>query len=89
MSFIDDPEFEPLVADAYSVPDWKVIGFQTSNDPLVLPGDVKIESYALEVTVKRLPNHYIVKVIAPLLLIVLLSWVVFWLDPSEGGSQLG
>ena len=22
-------------------------------------------------------------------MIVILSWVVFWLDPSEGGSQLG
>jgi len=40
-------------------------------------------------TADRISNHYLVKVMAPLLMIVLLSQVVFWLSPSEGGSQLG
>jgi hypothetical protein len=34
-------------------------------------------------------SHYVVKVIVPLMLIVAMSWVVFWIDPKESGSQIG
>jgi len=37
----------------------------------------------------RSMQHYILKVILPLVLIVIMSWTVFWIDPSEGGSQIG
>ena len=37
----------------------------------------------------RRSSHYVIKVIIPLILIVAMSWVVFWIDPREAGSQIG
>ncbi len=36
----------------------------------------------------RRPQHYLLKVILPLLLIVFMSWAVFWIDPTMGASQI-
>jgi hypothetical protein len=33
-------------------------------------------------------QHYILKVILPLVLIVIMSWVVFWIDPTTSSSQI-
>jgi hypothetical protein len=52
------------------------------------PFDAESPSFTVSFTAERLSNHYIIKVIAPLLMIVLLSWVAFWLNPAEGESQL-
>ena len=53
------------------------------------PSGAESPSFTVNFTAERLSNHYMIKVIAPLLMSVLLSWVVFWLNPAEGGSQLG
>jgi hypothetical protein len=38
---------------------------------------------------ERISRHYFIKYIIPLILIVAMSWVVFWIDPAEAASQLG
>lgn len=42
----------------------------------------------LRFTAKRRIDYYIVNTIIPLLLIVAMSWVVFWIDPKESGTQI-
>ena len=37
----------------------------------------------------RKTGYFVVKVIIPLILIVMMSWSVFWIDPGEGGTQIG
>jgi hypothetical protein len=37
---------------------------------------------------ERRSGYFIVKVIIPLTLIVMMSWLVFWLDPAQGGPQI-
>lgn len=37
---------------------------------------------------RRLLHHYVVKAIIPLALIVMMSWVVFWIDPKQIPNQL-
>jgi len=37
----------------------------------------------------RKVGYFVVKVIIPLILIVMMSWSVFWIDPAEGGTQIG
>lgn len=86
---VQDPELESFFAETYSVADWKVVGFRTHSDPYLLPNGEKVDAFSFVFTAERLAMHYLIKVIAPLLLIVMLSWLVFWLDPKEGGSQLG
>ncbi|MDA9830852.1 hypothetical protein N9C66_05890 [Akkermansiaceae bacterium] len=83
---VDIPSFLPR---KYSVPDWEVVGFTTESKGLNVPNVGEISSFKMTFTADRISNHYLVKVMAPLLMIVLLAQVVFWLSPSEGGSQLG
>ena len=45
-------------------------------------------TYSLRVERRHL--FYVAKVIIPLVLIMAMSWVVFWMDPKEGGgAQIG
>ena len=36
----------------------------------------------------RKTGYYFLKILAPLILIVAMSWVVFWIDPTEAGTQI-
>lgn len=89
LKLVATPEMDSFVTDNYSVADWKIVDFGTHSKALELPTGVRVPSFTLSFTAERLSQHYIIKVIAPLLMIILLSWVVFWLSPTEGGSQLG
>ena len=51
------------------------------------PG-MQYSSYAFEFTASRNVQHYILKVILPLVLIVMMSWSVFWIDPTTSSSQI-
>jgi hypothetical protein len=86
---IQDPKLPSFVSDDYSVADWKIVKHWTDSTPYAVPSGESVPAYTLHFEAERLSNHYLVKVVAPLLMIVLLSWVVFWLNPAEGGSQLG
>lgn len=89
VKLVQDAELKSFFTETYSVADWKIIGFETDSKPYLAPNGEKVDAFSFVFTAKRLSNHYLIKVIAPLLLIVMLSWLVFWLDPSEGGAQLG
>jgi gamma-aminobutyric acid receptor subunit beta len=51
------------------------------------PG-LEIAGYTFEFHATRLGQYYLLKVILPLLLIVMMSWTVFWIDPTNGGPQI-
>ena len=89
LELVQDPDVNSYIVENYSVADWKVVSSGVSPQPYVTPAGDEVDAFAFIFTAKRLSNHYMIKVIAPLLMIVVLSWVVFWLDPKEGGSQLG
>lgn len=89
LALVESEEAASIMVETYSVPDWKVTDHRVSTEPLTLSTGDRIDSFTFIFTAKRLSNHYIIKVIAPMLMIIILSWVVFWLDPAEGGSQLG
>jgi len=89
IALIQDPEVGSFITENYSVANWEVTKSEVGSEPLLLPGRQKVEAFTFRFTAARHSNHYVIKIIAPLLMIVILSWVVFWLDPSEGGSQLG
>ncbi|MEM1084608.1 MAG: hypothetical protein AAGI48_10900 [Verrucomicrobiota bacterium] len=89
LRFVANRRVKSWVTENYSVADWKITGFSIDETPIDFEEGLEIPAFTLRFTAERLSTHYMIKVIAPLLMIVLLSWVVFWLNPSEGGSQLG
>src|SRR5207245_4481039 len=44
--------------------------------------------YVFLFTVSRIVQFYVWKVILPLVLIVIMSWAVFWIDPVTSNSQI-
>src|SRR5947209_9149077 len=52
----------------------------------LIPG-LQYSAYVFEFTASRNVQHYILKVILPLVLIVIMSWVVFWTDPTNSNTQ--
>ena len=89
LKLVQDPDMPSFMVDTYSVADWEIVHYETKSDPYVVPTGGQVESFSFLFTAERLSNHHLIKIITPLLLIVIMSWVVFWLDPSAGGSQLG
>jgi hypothetical protein len=45
-------------------------------------------AYEFHIPVERRSGYYIWKVILPLMLIVFMSWTVFWINPSQVGPQI-
>ena len=72
----------------FSVPDWEVIGKEYTTQPFIpIEGD-EISAMTFSLKVKRHSAHYVYKVVIPLVLIVMMSWIVFWIDPKEIGTNV-
>jgi hypothetical protein len=87
---VPDPEQPSGIADKLSLPDWDITGFASHElvyqpHPAVEP----LAAFRTEVTADRKIGFFIVKVILPLILIVAMSWIAFWIDPTQAGSQIG
>ena len=87
---VPDPEQPSGIADELSLPDWAITGF-TSQELVYQPNPVAgaLAAFRIEVTADRQVGYYVLKVILPLILIVAMSWIAFWIDPAESGSQIG
>jgi hypothetical protein len=78
-----------FMAKDMSLPDWEILDFKAGNSPFMILEGYEIAGYVSEFTAKRHVEYYLKKVILPLLLIVMMSWVVFWIDPENSGTQIG
>ncbi|MEN8163658.1 MAG: hypothetical protein ABFS37_05970 [Acidobacteriota bacterium] len=83
-------EAKHAVSAELSVADFDINGSEVvveSYSPLDSgPGVASIRSSYFA---SRKTGYFVVKVIIPLILIVMMSWSVFWIDPAEGGTQIG
>jgi hypothetical protein len=75
------------IAPSITLPDWTIEKWDTKPMTYALAPGFEYSGYAFEFTASRNVLHYILKVILPLVLIVIMSWVVFWIEPSELGIQ--
>lgn len=68
--------------------DWTVSSVNAHNAPYTLVPGTELAGYSFSFSASRRPQHYLLKVILPLVLIVMMSWMVFWIDPTLGASQI-
>ena len=88
--FLPDPQTPSGLAKRFSLPDWQVLDWKLNFDPYRPMGSGQgAASVASVFRAKRHASHYVLKVILPLILIVAMSSIVFWIDPSQAGSQVG
>jgi len=74
---------EPL-----TIPDWIVTGVGAEAVPYRLLPGTELAGYSVFFSASRRHQHYILKVLLPLLLIVCMAFSVFWIDPTLGASQI-
>jgi hypothetical protein len=87
--FTAHPEIPSGVVPDISVSDWKVLGSRAvARGYQPMPAVRPTAGYLLEVDVERHVGYYVWKIVLPLLLIVAMSWLVFWIDPELAGPQI-
>jgi Neurotransmitter-gated ion-channel ligand binding domain len=75
------------IAPSITLPDWKIETWETKPETYALSPGFEYSGYAFEFTASRNVQHYLLKVILPLVLIVMMSWSVFWTDPTNSNTQ--
>lgn len=75
------------IAPKITLPDWTIGQWETKSLTYSLAPGLQYSSYAFEFTASRNVQYYFLKVILPLVLIVMMSWSVFWTDPTNSNSQ--
>lgn len=77
------------MAERLTIQDWRVTSVTTHARPFQVAPGLQIAGYTFEFTAARRAHHFIIKVIIPLLLIVAMSWAVFWIEPNDASTQVG
>ncbi len=78
---ISDWHVEPAKAE---VTEFKATAFSDEKEEVIFRPRL---NYTF--TAKRYIQYYWWKVLAPMMVILFLSWAVFWIDPSQVGAQIG
>ena len=76
------------ISPSITLPDWTIEKWETKPLTYALTPGLQYSGYAFEFTAARNVRHYVLKVILPLVLIVMMSWAVFWIDPVTSNSQI-
>jgi hypothetical protein len=72
---------------ALELPEWKIMSATASvSEVSVMRSREKFSRYTLEIEIARNPGFYLWKVFLPLVIIVALSWSIFWM-PEERFAQ--
>ena len=88
VEFIPMPGAESFISTKLSVADWDISNMLGVPRFITMANGLKLPGFVFSFEAKRLIHHYIVKAIIPLALIVMMSWVVFWIDPRQVPNQL-
>jgi hypothetical protein len=77
------------ISDKFSLPDFEILSWTATPKPYrPFPGELGVAGFQMEIEVKRRLIYFIAKMIIPLCLIVIISWVPLWTDPRQIGSNL-
>ena len=76
------------ISPSITLPDWTVEKWKVRSVNYSLVPGVEYSGYALQFIASRNVRSYILKAILPLVLIVMMSWAVFWIDPIHSNSQI-
>src|SRR6476659_8440943 len=76
------------MSPSITLPDWTVEKWDAKAEVYALTPGLQYSGYAFEFTASRNVQHYILKVILPLVLIVMMSWAVFWITPTDASPPI-
>ena len=83
------PSSDSGISEKFSMPDWTVTEWDfIAVDLPIEENDAPVKGMVFSLDVKRDTSYFKYKVIFPLVLIVMMSWMVFWIDPSLVSTQI-
>ena len=90
MIFVAEPIMEEYKKNLYvvegedgiNIPEWKVTTVDYYIDKYK-EGDYEYQGFIVEIGAERVTNYYIFKIIIPIILILSISWSVFWIDRAQ------
>ena len=85
---VPDTRVDSFIAERLSVADWKVSNLRAESREVTLANGLTLAGFVFSFEAERLLHHYVIKAIIPLALIVMMSWVVFWISPDQVPNQL-
>ena len=95
----DDVKMVPLVtergtpsgiAGKFSLPDFDVVSSEALPRPYFpREGHPGVAGFEMKIRIVRQATYFILKVIIPLCLIVVMSWLPRWIDPEQTGTNIG
>ncbi len=68
---------------------WRIRLVESSVDPVMRDENRALAGYTFNIVAQREAAYFIWTMMLPLTLIVLMAWMVFWIDPSFLPSQIG
>jgi len=71
----------------FTIADWR-LGEPVFRKEIVIATRDEIQTLRYQFEVRRRVGYYVWKVILPLMLIVFMSWLVFWVDPKQIAPQV-
>lgn len=90
VELIPSTEAKHAISEELSITDFEITGSEVVVEPFSpLGSGPSVASIRSSYFAQRKTGYFVVKVIIPLILIVMMSWAVFWIDPMEGGTQIG
>ena len=77
--------------DTIDLPAWGVLGVHAEEKVFTWESDADSDfsRYTYSIQVERRFGYYLWKIVVPLLLIVMLSWLVFWMSAQALEAQMG
>ena len=89
ISLEPDPEIRSGIGKNISLSDWKFEDWKLSkSEYAVIEGSQELPSLVFSITAKRESGFYLLIFVIPLILIIMMSWIVFWLPPNLSASQI-
>jgi hypothetical protein len=86
--FVDDAATTGFAED-FDMPEWDLLGVSASADQVrVVRSTRPFSRLTLTIDIERRAGFYLWKVLLPLLVIVALSWSVFWMDDERFGTRV-
>ncbi len=87
--FVQNPDEPSGLADKLSQIEWKVSKWIAEPMQYLPTKNVEpLSGFHLVIHVDRDITYYIIKIIVPLCLIVAMSWLVFWIGPTDLGPKI-
>lgn len=89
VKLVPDLNFSTAISDRLSIPNWRVLSTSIKRTPYkVVSTEIGQPALTFSFSVKRIPYYYLIFIVLPLIVVVAMSWVVFWIEATDVGTRI-